>query len=161
MKEIDELNRKKYKEILEKLVEEDRSVIEKLITDLEKNSNSLSNELDDTIYDLENANDEIYDLEKKIEKLEYDVYDLECDMEDITDKFPVVTLMDVLKLSFMQEIWSLYTLEELELIFNWKPGDILKHESVAYKGLLNKIDELENELYDTQERLEFLKNDFR
>lgn len=124
---------------------------------------NLVEHLRDEVYEFES---DIDDLEDQVKDLEKEIDELESDLEDIEDKFPVKTMYDESKLELMQEIWNLYSLEDLQKMFSFEPGKILKKKICLYQNIENKNDdlqstiyELEHQLFDANDRLEELSNE--
>lgn len=71
------------------------------------------------IYNLEN---ELGDLENEMENINLENEKLKEKIEDLKDILIVKSLNDEFKLNLIKDIWYKYSLEELEQIFEFKPG---------------------------------------
>ena len=110
------------------------------------------------------------DLEKEKEKLNDKVNSYEAEVDELTEEldikskfFVVKNLRDELKMEFLENIWNLYELEELETIFEYQTGSILKKISLKkeetysieeYNDMEIEKDEEISELEDKIEELE-------
>lgn len=109
-------------EIIKKLNEKDRlELIESLKPILDKNTYTKS-QYDSLKCELSDSEDEVRDLTDDNKELENDISELEDKIDDLQSIFSVNTLMDEFKMKLLQEVWKMYSFDELEQIFNIIPG---------------------------------------